>query len=466
MRLKSVRLVFVCLLLTAEIFAQSPQTKLKSAEVLDYAEKIADSAKNQIWNEFDFRNFTRPKNDSDGGYISFSTAPDNPDNETFVWKVVDDYFQNHSLEENISITFHEAFHAFQRDPKRKGMKWGAENSLLVFEYQESSARNNALFSIESRILQSALQSKNKSELIKKVQQFLAIRKLRQSELEPRFIEFEKGAELNEGLAEYAGTKAVLVGMRAAKQKQISVSFVEPNADAYLSKKYEKLDSITKIGRNIRLKFYYTGSAQGFLLDRLMPDWKTKVQMEGKSLQDLLEASVGELPTEKTVEAILRQNGYLNILNEEEKQAAQRKADNQALLEKTLNQKGRKYIIDYSALSKPGGIRSFDPMNVTMITPKIRVHTRAVKFAGEDLFTADFSQPVVEDLGDKSYTTVVPVNENESITVDGSVADLRKPAEMQFSKSLVITSRNFNFQAVTGSIKISNEEIVIRLADKK
>jgi hypothetical protein len=198
----------------------------------------------------------------------------------------------------------------------------------------------------------------------------------------------------------------------------------------------------------------------------MPDWKTKVQMEGKSLQDLLETSVGELSREKTVEAILRQNGYLNILSEEQKQTAQRKADNQALLEKTLNQKGRKYIIDYSALSKPGGIRSFDPMNVTMITPKIRVHTRSVKFAGDNLFTADFSQPVVEDLGDKSYTAVVPVNENESITIDGFVTDLRKPAEMQFSKSLVITSRNFNFEAVTGSIKISNEEIVIRLADKK
>lgn len=459
----SVRLVFVCLLLAAGIFGQTTE-KLNSARIFGYAERISESAKNQIWNEFDARNYMRAKNDSGGGYIFFSTAPDSQDNQVFFWKVVDDYFQNHTLEENLSITFHEAFHAFQRDPKRAGAKWGAENSLLVFEYQESSARNNALFSIESRILRLALESKNKREFIKKVREFLAVRKLRQSELEPRFVEFEKGAELNEGLAEYAGTKAIVIGMEAAKQRQISVSFTEPNTDAFLKKKYEKLGSITKIGRNIRLKFYYVGSAQSFLLDRLMPDWKTKVQMEGKALQDLLETIVGKLPTEKEVETILRQNGYENILSEEEKLVAQRKAENQSLLEKTLNQKGRKYTIDYSALSQPGGIRSFDPMNVTVVTPKIRIHTRQARFGSGDSFTAEFSQPVVEDLDKKRYTTVISENENESITVDGVAVDLTQSLEKRFSQSLKLNSANFKLEAKSGLIKISGREVIIKLTD--
>lgn len=466
MKRKIIRLVSVCLLLTTQIFGQTA-TKLNSAEVFGYAQKIAAAANNQIWNEFDARNYIRLKNDSNnGGYISFSTAPDSQGEQVFSWTVIDDYFQNHSLEDNLSITFHEAFHAFERDPKREGAKWGAENSMLIFEYQESSARANALFNIESKILQSALESKNKSDLIKKVGQFLAIRRLRQSELDSRFIEFEKRAELNEGLAEYAGTKAVVVAINPVKQNQIPISFSESSAAAFLSKKYEKLGSITKIGRNIRLKFYYTGSAQGFLLDRLMPDWKTKVQMEGKSLQDLLEASIKNLPTEKAVETILRRNGYENILSEEEKSVAQRKADNQSLLEKTLDQKGRKYTIDFSALAKSAGIRNFDPMNVTMVMPKTRVHTRHVLFGGES-FTADFSQSVVEDLENKRYTTVLPENENESITVDGSAIDPKNAAELQFGKSLVIDSRNFKFEtAGKGNIKISGEEIVIRLADKK
>lgn len=464
MKRKSVQLLFVCLFFTMQMFAQKP-LKLNSAQVFGDAEKVAESAKNQIWNEFDARKYIRAKTGADGGYISFSSAPDDSGDQVFFWKVDDAYFENHTLEENLSITFHEAFHAFERDPKRAGVKWGAENSLLVFEYQESSARNNALFSIEAKILQAALESKNQSELINKVREFLTIRGLRQSELAPRFAEFEKGAELNEGLAEYAGTKAVLAGMRAAEKKQISVSFNESDDKSFLRKKYETLASITKIGRNIRLKFYYTGSAQAFLLDRLMPDWKTKVQMEGKSLQDLLEISVGKMTEEKSVESILRLSNYENILSEEEKSVAVRKAENQSLLEKTLNRKGRKYIIDFSALDKPVGIQNFDPMNVTMIEPQLRVHTRHVKFGGEN-FTADFSQPVVEDLKNKRYTTVIPVSENEIVIADGAAIDLNKPAEIQFSKSLSVTSQNFSFSsAVAGTIKISGDAVVILLTRK-
>ena len=35
------------------------------------------------------------------------------------------------------------------------------------------------------------------------------------------------------------------------------------------------------------RFYYTGMAQSFLLDRLAPDWKTKAMAPGVFLDDLL-----------------------------------------------------------------------------------------------------------------------------------------------------------------------------------
>ncbi len=140
-------LILIIYLLTNVAFAQSPG-KYKSKEIYDFSLQIGKSAKNKIWNEFDFRNYTRQKNDSEGGYVSFSTAPGEQGDQTFAWKVIDDYFLNHTVEEDLSITFHEAFHAFQRDQKRAGAKWGAENSLLIFEYQESSARNNALFTLD------------------------------------------------------------------------------------------------------------------------------------------------------------------------------------------------------------------------------------------------------------------------------------------------------------------------------
>jgi hypothetical protein len=455
--------LLICFFANIGSFAQSPG-KYKSSEIYDFSQQIEKAAKDKIWAGFDFQSYTKAGNDSGGGYLYFSTEPDNKSNETFVWKLSDDYFQNHSLEENLVITFHEAFHAFESDPKRAGRKWGAENAMLVFEYQESSARSNALFSIESRILRAALESKNKSDLKKEVQRFLVIRRLRQSEIEPRFVEFEKGAELNEGLAEYAGTRAVALGMEATRQKLISVPFTAPNIETYLSGKFKNLEAITTVGQNIRRKFYYTGSAQGFLLDRLMPDWKIKVQMEGKSLQELLEASVRKLPSQKEVNALLRKYGYEKILAEEEITVGQRKAKNQALLENTLNQKGRKYVIDYSLLTKPAGVRNFDPINVTMITPKVRIHTRTVSFAGENSFTAIFSQPVVEDLESRKYITVVPENQNESLLVDGVTIDLTRSLETQFYKSLTVNSANFKFEAKTGFVKISGGEINIRLTD--
>lgn len=468
--------VGVCFLLSLQAYyAQLPpppppaSTRYKSPEIYAYARQIAEIGKDQIWAGFEPFKYTTLKTDSGKSYIYFSPEPDNPKSQIFI-TLFDDYFIEHSLEENLVITFHEAFHIFEHDdPQRKGQKWGAENSLLVFEYQETSARNNALFTIESRLLYSALKSKNRSELKKKVRQFLAIRRLRQSELEARFAGFEKGAELNEGLAEYAGTKAVALGIEAAGRKQISMAFATLDSRAYLLKKYEMLDAISNVGRNVRRKFYYTGSAQAFLLDRLLTDWKTKVQMEGLSLQELLEKSVGpeKQSPQKIIDAVLKQYNYEKLLSDEEKTVAQRKAGNQALLDSTLNQKGRRYVIDFAALSQPGQVRNFDPMNVVMITPKLRVHTRSVKFAAGDLFTASFAQPVVEDLENRRYTTVVPENESQSVSVDGEVLDLSKPAEKRSSKSIVITSANFKLEAkAPGTIRVTNQEIVIKLSEKQ
>lgn len=462
--MKTVITISVCLLLAVQTLGQMAE-KYDSKKVYEYSTTIQDAVKDEIWTGFDFRRFTGLKTSEPGkNFLYFSTQPDKDGNQNFAWTLIDDYFLNHTLEENLAITFHEAFHAFEGDPKREGVKWGAENAMLVFEYQESSARAGALFNIESQILRDALQTKNKNDLKKKVAEFLAVRTLRQSELEPRFVEFEKGAESNEGLAEYAGTKAVALGIESAAKKRIAVPFSDANAKDYLNKKYEILDSITNVGKNIRRKFYSTGSAQGFLLDRLMPDWKAQVQMNGKAVQDLLAESNGKSLSQIRTENILNAYSYEKILAEEEKSVAARKADNQTLLEKTLNQSGKKIVIVYSALTKPAGIRNFDPMNVTMISPKLRVHTRSVSFTGKDSFMANFSQPVVEDLENKRYTVVVAENEIENITADGAALDLNKPSKIRFLKNLRITAENFNLEAVQGNIEIESGIITIHLLD--
>jgi hypothetical protein len=464
MRWKIILWIFVCLFLAISGFAQNKPIRLKSPEIFKYSQKIAESVKDEIWMGFDARRYFSLKSNASGSNITFTSEPDNP-NAPFFWEVSDEYFSNHSLEENLSITFHEAFHGFERNPKRPGGKWGAENALLVFEYAETSAKNNALFAIEGRILFAALKSSSQSMLKQRAREFLAVRKLRQSEFDTRFVEFEKGAELNEGLAEYAGTQAVVLGMKAVKAKKIAVPFADSDSRAFLNKKYEKLNSLMNIGRNIRLKFYYTGSVQGFLLDRLSFGWKAQVQMQGATLQDLLKKAVetnGKSLEQEKIEDILQRYDYEKVLQSEETAVAQRKASNQALFNSILDQKGWRIVIDYSALSQPAQIRSFDPMNVTMINPKLRVHTRTVNFAANNSFTARFSQAVIEDLENKRYITVVPENEILPATADGETFELVKTTEKRFEKSLVINAAGLKFEAISGSIKTKNGEIVIRL----
>lgn len=454
---KSTVFIIVLLLSNLSGAAQNP-ANYRSEDIYSISRKLEKTARNRIWPGFELSRYTRLKTGDNGGYIHFSSDPDADPERNFSWRLDDEYFQNHALEENLLITFHEAFHAFERDQRRPGLAWGAENAMLVFEYQESSARNNALFRIEAMILRRALEEKKEFDLKKLVQEFISVRRLRQSELEPRFVEFEKGAELNEGLAEYAGTRAVVLGIETARQNKIG--FADANETDFLRGKYARLDSITDLGRNIRLKFYYTGSAQGFLLDRLMPtDWKTKVQMEGKSLQGLLltTAEKAKIPSP------LIKYGYAKILAEEEKAVAARKAENQALLEKTLGAPGKKLTIDFSALNEGAGIRQFDPMNVTMISPQLRVHTRSVAFAANDIFSAEFSQPVIEDLEKKRYVAIIPENEIRSISADGEELSRTGATEKRFGRKLLIKTDNFTFEADGGGIvKISEKELIVLL----
>lgn len=444
------------LLLCGQMLAQG-DASAGSASVFADTRRIASSTQGQIWEGFDPLRYTSLKSESDGSYISFTNDPDNTDT-SWSWRLTDEYFRTHSWEENLIITFHEAFHGFQRDPQRKGKRWGAENARLVFEYQESSARNNALFRIESDLLFKALNSKSERELLRLSREFLAVRYLRQSELSAAFVQFEKGAELNEGLAEYAGIKAVLLAIKAGITPQVGTS-----ADDFVRRNFAYLNRINQVGRNVRRKFYYTGAAQSLLLDRLSKDWRTKVDMEAVPVQDLLATSIGKFPL-KDVD--LKKYGYAKVLTEEEKLVAEREAENRRLLERTLGQSGRRYVLDFSALRTPAGISFFDPMNVTMVEQQLRVHTRSVTFEAKDVFTAAFSVPVVEDLNQKHYITVLTGPAEEEITADGTPIDVDKLREVEFRNNLTIASPRFKLTATAGSISSVNGTVVIRIKERK
>lgn len=434
--------------------------QLVASAVFNYALQITTSG-DQIWPGFDLRRYAFLKSGAGSNEIRFTN---DMEKKRPSWAVGEDFYSQHSVEDDLVMTFHEAFHGFERDRTRKGAEWRTESAELVFEYPADSARNSVLFNIEGRILFSALQASDVSTLRKRLRQFISVRKLRQGELEPLLMSFEKDAELNEGLAEYAGTKAVLVGIKAANQQHISVPFQFRNVNDFIEKKFERFNSTAPAKNNFRTKFYDTGAAQGLLLDRLMPDWKMRVQEHGNALQELLEEATkfSGGNSQSMAESTLRQYGYADLLKDEEEVVAKRQAEAQAQLASLLNQKGQRYVIDVSAMGRVGEVQGFDPWNLIVVSRELRVHKRMLDVSEGGYYKVSFSQPVVEDRRKKQYITISAPETTQVILVDDVQLDTTKSGEKQFEKKLVITSPKFNLEAKAGVVIVTEKGIVIKL----
>ena len=462
--MKSRRLIAAtisCLTLLTSVSPQQPSAKSQSVEVLlKYVLQLSAAAKEQVWPGFDAAKYVFLLPDSQAGIDFLGISPDPQSPNRRILMAFD--ARQYGLEDGLVLSFHEAFHAFERDKSRPGARWRTENSLLVAEYPEESARNSALFVIESRILLLALQSSDTSDARKRALEFLAVRKLRQKELEGRFVEFEKGLESNEGLAEYAGTKALLTATELVKQNRASLPLSNLNARDYLTGKYQKLNSIVSSGKNSRLRYYYTGSAQGFLLDRFMSDWKSRVQITGAATQDLIEEAVGlsRKPWQSIATTALQRHGYEKILKEEEEAAVKKTAEKQALFDSLVSKKGLRLVMDVSAIGSFGQVRGFDPMNVTVIGKEKRIHTRMLKAGEENHYSAEFNQPVIEDLQTRQYLTTIDSDQKVTVTVDGVLVDIT-PAEKRFA-TLVLTTPKVTIEARKGIVTISPDRIVITL----
>jgi hypothetical protein len=459
-------IAILCLTILSQALAQQSKPQRKAEEILTYCFQIADLAGEEIWQGFKPRNyaFVNLAADATGYTLGFTNAPNNPEQRTLLASYE---VRGYELEEAISLGFHESFHIFESDKNRAGAKWRHENALLVALYPETEARLSALFHIEGQILFAALRTSDDKTLKRLLQQFLALRKLRRGEMEERFAEFEKGAESNEGLAEYAGAKALLIAIREASEKRLALPLRYADEASFIKSKYAKLDSITEAGKNSRLRFYYTGSAQALLLDHLMKDWKRRVQFDGAVLEDLLAEALqfAAASSQPLAEATLKQYDFSSVLKREAENVAKKQAQKQAVLDAILSQKGLRYVIDFSAIGKMGSVKFFDPMNITVVNKEKRVHTRMLHIGEEGLYAGDFEQSVVEDFQNRQYLTIVEATDNQ-ITADGVKLDISQPVERTFKEKLQITTPKFTFEAASGTVTITKDAVIVKLRQGK
>jgi hypothetical protein len=196
----------------------------------------------------------------------------------------------------ISLSSHEAFHALQGMTAPQKF---AEAELLnqyADQYPWDDESLQADWQKELDLLADALRSTERAQTVELVRQFLSWRAARRTRanLSPELIAFEQNREWLEGLARYSELeiwRQASIGDYVPAPEANSLKDFEGYVD-FESRWSSELAQITRMANDDGDgRFYYTGMAQAFLLDRLSNGWKETAFEEGIWLEDVLNEAI-------------------------------------------------------------------------------------------------------------------------------------------------------------------------------
>lgn len=197
----------------------------------------------------------------------------------------------------ISLAAHEAFHAFQgmsAPDKFASAELAVGEHESQYPWQDPSLQTD--WQAELDLLSSALQKSERDEIANLAGRFIDLRASRRERagLSSGLVAYEKNREWLEGLARYAELEIWRQASGEAYAPSSETSALN-DFDGYAgfeSRWAREIDQIVRMADDEGDgRFYYSGMAQAFLLDRLMPDWKTKAFENGIWLEDLLEENI-------------------------------------------------------------------------------------------------------------------------------------------------------------------------------
>lgn len=247
-----------------------------------------------------------------------------------------------------AIAVHEAFHVFQR-AKHPG--WSG-NEADLFVYPTDDASLLSLRRMETRAFEQALAAEDRGVSACWARFGLNLRNRRYAAMDAPFAAYERGTELNEGLAAYVQMQA---------QGQFAIDWPPQEYPP----------------AQVRQRAYIVGSALAMLLDKFAPEWKTGFEANDKqTLDGALTQAVGAgrvCAFDPAVQA------------EEEQIAARDIQDLQKERKRALDafelKRGWRLIVE-AADGAPLWPQGFDPLNVTRLDDKRVLHTRFVKLGND------------------------------------------------------------------------------------
>jgi hypothetical protein len=248
-----------------------------------------------------------------------------------------------------SVLVHETFHVFQR---QRHPSWSG-NEAELFTYPLDHAGRLAARRLESDAFRHALAAKDLKDVVCWSGKALELRRQRYASLPAGSVAYERGTELNEGLAAFIENLALG-----------DADGPDLPADEYPA-------------AEVRSRAYAIGAAQAALLDRLDPGWRKALEEgQGASLDELLAKALSGKP------------GSTCAFSSEESSAAEARAredvarlsqEKQRLREAFLGRPGWK--IEFVS-AQPLWPQGFDPLNVTSLGKGEILHRRWVKLGNE------------------------------------------------------------------------------------
>jgi len=197
----------------------------------------------------------------------------------------------------ISLNIHECFHAYQGRLASEKLA-AAENANIQYEsqYPWENEALQADWKTELELLADALRMTDPDQRLELARRFLEVRAARRvsAGLSPELVAYEQKREWLEGLARYAELEiwrlASTNGYLAVPETGDLPQF--ENYRRFEQRWTNELAQIPRMAGDVGDgRFYYSGMAQAYLLDRLLSDWKSTAFDENIWLDDLLQTVV-------------------------------------------------------------------------------------------------------------------------------------------------------------------------------
>jgi hypothetical protein len=194
----------------------------------------------------------------------------------------------------IAALTHESFHAFQGSAAGGRLEEAERtNQKSQDHYPHSEPDFADAWQLELDLLAEALKTSDLGETRQLVMEFLLVRADRRKAfgLASALVRYEQEREWAEGLARYAELSLWQAGSADSYQPVTQVQSIRDfkNYSGFDTRWKQEIDQIRRMAANDGDgRFYYSGMAQAFLLDRLSPGWKINFFNTGSALEDALE----------------------------------------------------------------------------------------------------------------------------------------------------------------------------------